>query len=46
MSHDGKQADEEQLQWCMNVQVLVWRKVWQVEWRKVLASRIFVQVED
>jgi len=32
VSHDGKQADEEQLQWCMNVQFLVWRKVWQVEY--------------
>ena len=32
MSHDGKQADEEKLQWCMNVHFLVWRKVWQVEY--------------
>jgi hypothetical protein len=31
MSHDGKQAEEEQLQWCMNLQFLVWRKFWQVE---------------
>jgi len=32
MSHDGKQADKEQLQWGMNVQFLVCRKVWQVEY--------------
>lgn len=31
MSHDGKQAEKERSKWCMNVQYLVWRKVWQAE---------------